>query len=103
MRVTDDGCGMSAEDAKIIIRHRTSKISSVEDIFSITSLGFRGEAVPSIAVSRMQITTRQEGDDFATHLLDGGVITSEDQAGAPVGRRWKPLTSFTTRRHGGSS
>ena len=66
---------------------RTSKISSVEDIFSITSLGFRGEAVPSIAaVSHMQITTRQEGDDFATHLLlDGGVITSEDQAGAPVG------------------
>lgn len=88
MRVTDDGCGMSAEDAKkCIIRHGTSKISSVEDIFSITSLGFRGEAVPSIAaVSHMQITTRQEGDDFATHLLlDGGVITSEDQAGAPVG------------------
>ena len=88
MRVTDDGCGMSAEDAKkCIIRHGTSKISSVEDIFSITSLGFRGEAVPSIAaVSHMQITTRQEGDDFAAHLiLDGGVITSEDQAGAPVG------------------
>ena len=88
MRVTDDGCGMSAEDAKkCIIRHGTSKISSVEDIFAITSLGFRGEAVPSIAaVSHMQITTRQEGDDFATHLLlDGGVITSEDQAGAPVG------------------
>ena len=62
MRVTDDGCGMSAEDAKkCIIRHGTSKISSVEDIFAITSLGFRGEAVPSIAaVSHMQITTRSE-------------------------------------------
>ena len=48
MRVTDDGCGMSAEDAKkCIIRHGTSKISSVEDIFSITSLGFRGEACPA--------------------------------------------------------
>lgn len=88
MRVTDDGCGMSPEDAhKCIIRHGTSKISSVEDIFSITSLGFRGEAVPSIAaVSHMQITTRQADDDFATHLiLDGGEITAEDQAGAPVG------------------
>ncbi|MDY3270424.1 MAG: DNA mismatch repair endonuclease MutL [Megasphaera elsdenii] len=88
MRVTDDGCGMSPEDArKCIIRHGTSKISSVEDIFAITSLGFRGEAMPSIAaVSHMQITTRQADDDFATHLiLDGGEITAEDQAGAPVG------------------
>ena len=88
MRVTDDGCGMSPEDArKCIIRHGTSKISSVEDIFAITFLGFRGEAVPSIAaVSHMQITTRQADDDFATHLiLDGGEITAEDQAGAPVG------------------
>ena len=88
MRVTDNGCGMSADDAhKCIIRHATSKISAVEDIFAISSLGFRGEAVPSIAaVSHMKITTRQEGDDFATFLiLDGGVITSEDQTGAPVG------------------
>lgn len=88
MRVTDNGCGMSEEDAKkSIIRHATSKISSVDDIFAISSLGFRGEAVPSIAaVSHMQMTTRRPGDDFATHLLlDGGVITSEDQVGAPVG------------------
>ena len=88
MRVTDDGCGMSPEDAhKCIFRHGTSKISSVEDIFAITSIGFRGEAVPSIAaVSHMQITTRQASDDYATHLiLDGGEITAEDQAGAPVG------------------
>lgn len=88
MRVTDDGSGMSAEDAhKCIIRHATSKISAVEDIFAITSLGFRGEAVPSIAaVSHMQITTRRSDDDFASHLvLDGGVITVEDQVGAPVG------------------
>ena len=88
IRVTDDGCGMSPEDArKCIIRHATSKISAVEDIFAISSLGFRGEAVPSIAaVSHMQITTRRPDDDFATHLLlDGGVITGEDQIGAPVG------------------
>ena len=88
MRVTDDGCGMSAEDAhKCIIRHATSKISSVEDIFAISSLGFRGAAVPSIAaVSHMQITPRRSDDEFATHIvLDGDVITAEDQVGAPVG------------------
>lgn len=88
IRVTDNGCGMSREDAhKCIIRHATSKISSVEDIFAITSLGFRGEAVPSIAaISHMQITTRRPEDEFAVHLvLDGGVITSEDQAGAAAG------------------
>lgn len=88
IRVTDNGSGMSREDAhKCIIRHATSKISSVEDIFAITSLGFRGEAVPSIAaVSHMQITTRRHDDDFATHLvLDGGNIVAEDEAGAAVG------------------
>lgn len=88
IRVTDDGCGMSAEDArKCIIRHATSKISSAEDIFSISSLGFRGEAVPSIAaVSHMQITTRRPDDDFASHLvLDGGEVSGEEQVGAPAG------------------
>lgn len=88
IRVTDNGGGMSREDAhKCIIRHATSKISSVEDIFAITSLGFRGEAVPSIAaVSHMQITTRRKEDEFATHLvLDGGRIVSEDEAGSAVG------------------
>lgn len=88
MRVTDNGCGMSAADARrSVIRHATSKISSADDIFAISSLGFRGEAVPSIAaVSHMQMTTRRPADEFAVHLLlDAGVITSEDQAGAPVG------------------
>ncbi len=88
IRVTDNGCGMSPEDArKCVIRHATSKISSADDIFSISSLGFRGEAVPSIAaVSHMQITTRQQEDDFATHLLlEGGEIAEEEQIGAPAG------------------
>ena len=88
IRVTDNGCGMSRDDARLcVIRHATSKIKSIDDIYAISSLGFRGEAVPSIAsVSHMQITTRQEGDDFATHLLlEGGTISSEEQIGAPVG------------------
>lgn len=88
MRVSDNGCGMSAEDAeKCLIRHGTSKIRSVEDIFAITSLGFRGEAVPSIAaVSRMTLTTRQRDAVLATQLLiDGGVIKEKEETGAPVG------------------
>jgi len=88
IRITDNGCGMSQDDAKLcIIRHATSKIRTVEDIFSISSLGFRGEAVPSIAaVSHMQITTRRPEDEFAVHLvLSGGNITAEEQVGAAVG------------------
>ena len=88
MRVTDNGCGMSPEDARMsIIRHATSKIRTVDDIYAISSLGFRGEAVPSIAsVSRLQITTRQASAELATHLvLEGGDIQSEEQTGAAVG------------------
>lgn len=88
MRVTDDGCGMGPEDARIcIVRHATSKIRTVEDIFSITSLGFRGEAVPSIAaVSHFQITTRRKEDEFASHLvLQAGEIITQEQVGAPAG------------------
>ena len=84
MRVTDDGCGMGPEDARIcIVRHATSKIRTVEDIFSITSLGFRGEAVPSIAaVSHFQITTRRKEDEFASHLvLQAGEIITQEQVG----------------------
>lgn len=88
MRVSDNGSGMSREDAKkCIIRHGTSKISTIEDIFSMSSLGFRGEAVPSIAaVSRLTITTRTEDDEFAFRLtLAGGTVTGEEQTGAAVG------------------
>lgn len=61
IKVTDDGCGMSREDAQLCAkRHATSKLSSLEDLFEITHLGFRGEAIPSIAsVSRFKLCTRQ--------------------------------------------
>ena len=67
IRVTDDGCGMSREDASLCAkRHATSKLSSLEELFEITHLGFRGEAIPSIAsVSRFKLCTRQQ------HALEG--------------------------------
>ena len=67
VRVRDDGIGMSAEDATLCIqRHATSKIGSFDDLLAVETLGFRGEALPSIgAVSRMSITTRQS-DDLGT-------------------------------------
>ena len=88
MRVSDNGSGMSEEDAKkSIIRHGTSKISSIEDIFSITSLGFRGEAVPSIAaVSGLVMTTRMNDTDLAFRMvLSGGSVKEEEHTGASVG------------------
>src|SRR6201985_1578328 len=75
IRITDDGVGMSRDDALLSLeRHATSKIRRAEDLASISTLGFRGEAIPSIAsVSRMTITTRErenenpEGPQIFTH------------------------------------
>ena len=62
IRVVDDGCGMNAEDARVaFMRHATSKIGNLEDLFSIRSLGFRGEALASIAsIARVSLKTRNE-------------------------------------------
>jgi len=79
IRVRDDGLGMDTEDAQAcLIRHSTSKISDVEDIEKIETLGFRGEAIPSIAaVSRFTMTTRQQADDTATVVkVSGGMLDS---------------------------
>lgn len=88
IRVTDDGCGMTEEDARLsVIRHATSKISSVDNIYHIASLGFRGEALPSIAsVSRATITTRRHEDAEGTAVeMTGGEIMEVKPAGTPAG------------------
>lgn len=75
IKVTDDGCGMSREDAQLCAkRHATSKLSSLEDLFEITHLGFRGEAIPSIAsVSRFKLCTRQAQELEGWEIrIDGG-------------------------------
>ena len=88
IRVTDNGSGMSEEDVRLsVIRHATSKISTVDNIYHIASLGFRGEALPSIAsVSRASITTRRGEDEEGTVVeMEGGSIQEVRQCGAPEG------------------
>ena len=88
IRVTDDGSGMSPEDLKLsVIRHATSKISSVENIYHISSLGFRGEALPSImSVSRATITTRRAEDMSGTAIdVVGGKVQEPQSVGTPEG------------------
>ena len=88
MRVTDNGCGMSPEDAALsIVRHATSKIRTVDQIYHIVSLGFRGEALASIAgVSKMTVTTRTKEADSATVIrIEGGNVKETAAVGAPVG------------------
>lgn len=88
IRVTDNGTGMAPEDVKLsVIRHATSKISTVENIYHIASLGFRGEALPSImSVSRATITTRrpEDAEGTAVHVI-GGEVEDPMSTGAPAG------------------
>lgn len=90
VRVTDDGLGMSRDDALLCLeRHATSKVQSADDLFRITTMGFRGEALPSIAsVSRFTLTTRErdsESPEATQIIVHGGKILEVRSAGAPSG------------------
>lgn len=90
IRVTDNGCGMEAEDARLCLeRHATSKIRNAEDLFRISTLGFRGEALPSIAsVSRFELVTRpHEGLVGYRVAVEGGEARSFEEVGCPPGTR----------------
>ncbi len=88
VRVRDNGIGMSRDDLLMCVeRHATSKIREASDLFAVTSLGFRGEALPSIAaVSRMKLVSRLH-DQLAGHRLEisGGSLRSIEETGAPAG------------------
>lgn len=74
MRITDNGCGMEEEDARLcVLRHATSKITKVDDLFDIASLGFRGEAIASIAsVSEFKLVTRTLQNEMGTQITISG-------------------------------
>ena len=88
IRVVDDGCGMSPRDAALALeRHATSKLRSADELWGIRTMGFRGEALPSIAsVAKLTITTRRQDDLGATRVVvHGGRFEGITEVGAPVG------------------
>src|SRR6202451_267020 len=88
IRVIDDGCGMNHDDALLAFeRHATSKLRTADDLLSIATLGFRGEAWPSIAsISRLVLETRDAEDNEGIRVeFAGGKLTSVKPAGVPVG------------------
>jgi DNA mismatch repair protein MutL len=94
IQITDNGCGMVRDDAMLAFeRHATSKIKDAEDLLSVATLGFRGEALPSIAsVSRLHLETRDAGSASGTILeINGGRMARVEEAGLPEG------TSITVR------
>ena len=89
LRIADNGCGMSAEDAPVAFRrHATSKLRTEEDLNAIGTLGFRGEALAAISsVTRIDLFTRQAGSIAGLHLhLEAGEIQTQEEAGCPEGR-----------------
>ena len=88
MRVTDDGGGMSKDDALLAIkRHATSKLSDVKDLLNISTLGFRGEAVPTIAaVSKFTLQTRPKNSELGIKLkIEGGKLVDSHEVGCKIG------------------
>jgi len=88
IQVIDDGCGMSETDARLAFeRHATSKIRKADDLFALHTMGFRGEALPSIvAVSQVELRTRRKDDEIGTCLmLSGSHVESQEPCSCPVG------------------
>ena len=91
IQIVDDGCGMSPMDARLAFdRHATSKIRSVEDIYALSTFGFRGEALPSIAaVAQVELRSRQEGDELGTQTeINGGEFVGQTPVMCPVGSQF---------------
>lgn len=97
IQVIDNGKGMSDTDARMAFeRHATSKIREAADLFQLRTMGFRGEALPSIcAVAQVEVTTRREEDEIGTRLeIDGTQVVSQDPCSCPVGTNFKVKNLF---------
>ena len=97
LQVIDDGCGMSETDARLAFeRHATSKIRQADDLFALHTMGFRGEALPSIAaVAQVELTTRMASDDIGTRLtINGSRVISQEPVACPVGSNFKVENLF---------
>lgn len=102
IRVTDNGSGMPREDAFLCLeRHATSKVRAEQDLFQLTTLGFRGEALPSIAaISRFTLRTRvAEALEGWEIIAEGGTVKRASEAGVPPGPALKFAIFFLTLRH----
>src|SRR5437870_3295935 len=103
IRVIDEGAGMSRDDALLCLeRHATSKIQRAEDLAAVVTMGFRGEALPSIAsVSRFTLTTRERdgGSPEGTQIIiNGGKIVQVKAAGSARAPAWKCVSYFSICR-----
>lgn len=88
MRVTDDGCGIAHDEIpSAFLRHATSKVRSAEDLNEIATLGFRGEALASVAaVARVELLTKEADREYGSSFkISGGEITEHERAGCPNG------------------
>lgn len=97
IQVVDNGMGMSPTDARMSFeRHATSKISKAEDLFAITTMGFRGEALASIAaVAEVELVTRRSSDELGTCInIAASRVKSQEPVGAPVGTNFKIRNLF---------
>lgn len=97
IQVIDDGCGMSETDARLAFeRHATSKIRQADDLFALTTMGFRGEALASIAaVAQVELTTRRESDEVGTRLsISGSRFMGQEVCACPVGSNFKVENLF---------
>jgi len=97
IQVIDDGKGMSETDARLAFeRHATSKIRQADDLFSLHTMGFRGEALPSIAaVAQVELTTRLKGDELGTRLtLHASRVVDQQTVACPVGSNFKVENLF---------
>ena len=97
VQVIDNGSGMTPADARLAFdKHATSKITSLEDIYTLATFGFRGEALPSIAaVAEVELVTRTEEDELATKItIEGGEFRSQELVVAPLGSNFKVSNLF---------